>query len=404
MRPRAFLLTIGNEILKGSVLNTNAQFLGRELTSLGFEVLEQRACRDEMQEILDSISGALQVSDLLILTGGLGPTPDDLTRDAVAAYYQVPLEFSRKQYAFIERYYQKRKKKVPAIVRKEAMFPANSQPLFNQFGIALGFSIVEQGKLMVVLPGVPMEMQKMYGTLVKPLILKCFKKIPKRQRLIVKTVGLSEPDVMKKIGKDFFAEKFDFGIYPSLGEVALRMYTDSPKTVIALRRKVQERMGGSVYAYEERTLAETVGDILQRKKWSLAAAESCTGGLLASQITQVPGAGKYFRGSVTAYQIQAKRWLGVSEKVLKEKSLVSPEVAKELAITIRKNFDTDFGIGITGGAGPTKESGAPVGLVYLAIAGPKKVRVWKENFLGDRNQIQAKAVKKVLEYLWKWIR
>lgn len=404
MRPRAFLLTIGNELLKGSVLNTNAQFLGRELTSLGFEVLEQSACRDEMQEILDSLQRALQASDLLILSGGLGPTPDDLTRDAVAAYYQVPLEFSRKQYAFIEKYYRKRKKKVPAIVRKEALFPSNSSPLFNRFGIALGFSIFENGKLMVVLPGVPMELQKMFGTLVKPLILKRFKTIPKRQRLIVKTVGLSEPDVMKKLGKDFFSEKFDFGIYPSLGEVALRMYAESPKTIKALQDKVRQRMASSVYAYEEKMLSEVLGEILRKKKLSIAAAESCTGGLLASQITQVPGAGKYFRGSVTVYQIQIKRWLGVSAKVLQEKNVVSPEVAKALAQTIQKNFNTDFGIGITGVAGPKKEAGAPVGRVYLAIAGPKKVRVWKENFLGDRNQIQAKAVKKVLEYLWKWVR
>lgn len=404
MRPTAEVLTIGNELLKGSVLNTNAQFLGRELTSLGFEVTEQNACRDEINEIKEAFGRSYRRADLVIITGGLGPTPDDLTRDAIAAYFHIPLKFSSRQYAFIQKYYRQRKRKTPALVRKEAMFPANCQPLFNTFGIALGFSIFSGGKLVVVLPGVPSELEKMFDTLVKPLIKKSFKKLPKRQRLIVKTVGLSEPTVMQKLGRDFFSETFDFGIYPNLGEVAIRMYAESVKTIHNVKRKIQKRLGKSIYAYEEKTLPQVVGELLRSRKQSIAVAESCTGGLLASEITRIPGAGKYFRGSVTVYQIQVKRWLGVSQEVIRNHGVVSAETACELAKVTRQTFKTDYSIGITGVAGPKKEEGKPVGLVFIAIAGPRRTRVWKEHFLGDRTQIQAKAAKKSLEYLWRWIR
>jgi nicotinamide-nucleotide amidase len=403
MRPTAEILTIGNELLKGSVLNTNAKFLGRELTSLGFEVTEQSACRDEMREIMQSVGRCFRRADLLILCGGLGPTPDDLTRDAVAAYFRVPLKLSNRQYTFIRNYYRKRKRTVPEIVKKEAMFPANSHPLFNKVGIALGFYIFQDGKLMVVLPGVPVELEKMFVALVKPLIHQCFKRLPKRERLIVKTVGLSEPGVMMKLGRDFFSEPFDFGIYPETGEVTLRLYAESPPIIRRLALKVRKRLGKSVYATEEKSLSQALGEILRKKRKSVAVAESCTGGLLASQFTQVPGAGKYFRGSVTVYQIQVKRWLGVKKEVIKDNGVVSAETARELAKTIRSNFKTDYGIGVTGVAGP-KAEGGPIGLVYIAVAGAKKVKVWKENFLGERDQIQAKAAKKALEHLWRWIR
>lgn len=404
MRPTASILTIGNELLKGSVLNTNARYLGQQLTSLGFEVVAQTACRDDQREIGQAVGRSFGRSDLLILCGGLGPTPDDVTRDAVAAYFHVPLEFSSRQYAFIRHYYRSGKRKVPGLVRKEAMFPANSQPLFNRFGLALGFSICHNGKLMVSLPGVPVEMEKMFGTLVVPLLRKCFRNLPKRERLIVKTAGLSEPSVMQKLGRDFFSEAFDFGIYPSVGEVTLRIYAESFRVIQNLRRKIQKRLGSFIYAYEETSLAEVVGTHLKKKGKILAVAESCTGGLLASQITQIAGASRYFRGSVTVYQPHVKRWLGVSSERLKRSGDVSPVTTRKLAQKIREVMKADYGIGITGMAGPKTEGGLPVGRVYISLADAKKAKVWEENFLGDRNQIQAKASKKALEYLWKWIR
>lgn len=404
MRPLAEILTIGNEILKGSTLNTNARYLGKELTSDGFEVIRQSACRDDLVEIKNALSGAFGRADLVIACGGLGPTPDDLTRDAVAAYFGVPLQISKKQMDFIQNYYRARGRKMPKIVQKEAMFPENSKPLFNHFGIALGFYVIEKRKMLVVLPGVPIELEKMYIKLVKPLYKKYFPVISKRYCLVAKTVGLGEPTVMEKLGKDFFRDAFDFGIYPHPGEVGIRIYTESKTIVDRLQRKLKIRLSKNLYALEDISLVEALKRIFSKRGNTLAVAESCTGGLLSSEITKFSGASSFFRGSVTAYQSDIKAGLGVNPKLIRRFGVISEQVAQALALAARRSLRADYGIGITGVAGPEKEESKPVGLVYLAIANGNKVWVWKENFFGDREQIQRKAVIKALEYLWRLVR
>lgn len=403
IRPRAGILTIGGELLKGTVLNTNAQFLARELASLGFETAEQVSCRDVQTEIIRVFSRLFAETDLLILTGGLGPTPDDLTRDALAEFFRVPLVFSKKQFAFIQGYYRKRGKKVPPLVRKEAMFPANAVPLFNRFGIALGFYIQAGEKLVVVLPGVPVELENMFRSLVVPAIHQKFKNIAKRFPVIAKTVGLSEPDVMKRLKKDLFDDAFDFGIYPSEGEVALRLYADDPKVARRLFEKIKKRLGKYVYAFEEKTLAQAVGELLFKKKKTAAVAESCTGGLCSAEFTRIAGSSRYFRGGAVAYHADIKSRIGVSPLALKEGE-VSPRTAAELARAARNCFSADFGIGITGIAGPggaTKTK--PAGLVYIAVSGMRRTHVFKHHFWGTRAQVQSKTVKKALEHLRDFI-
>lgn len=400
MRPRAHILTVGNEVLKGTVLNTNARFLGRELTGLGFEVTGQSSCRDVIPEIRQSIGLALAGAELVILSGGLGPTPDDLTREAVSEYFDKPLKFSSRQYKFIQGYYRKHKKKVPPLVRKEAMFPSGSKPLFNRVGIALGFQVWQNGKMTVVLPGVPMELEKMFHALVVPEIHSHFPSIAKRFSLIVRTVGLSEPRVMENLGKSFFRESFDFGIYPHPGETTVRIYAESAGVIGRLKRMVSRRLAGSVYAWNDTPLAQTVGQLLKKKRKTLAVAESCTGGLLSSMITQVPGAGKFFRAGVTVYQTDIKKWIGADPRVLK-KGVISAATARELAEKARTTLKSDYGIGITGVAGPEREEGFPVGRVYIAVAGPRKTVALEQDFLGERIPIQIKAAVKSLEMLWK---
>ncbi len=400
---QAGLLTIGNELLKGSVLNTNAAFLGQELTQAGFMVLEQIACRDEIPEITARFGEILSRCDLVIVSGGLGPTPDDVTREGIAAYFHVPLVFSSSQYRLIRGYYRRRGRSIPAIVRREAMFPANAAPLLNRFGIALGFTIQWQDKLVVVLPGVPSELEKMFRDNVKPLIRKCFRKLSNRPGLVARMVGVSEPEVMRRLRADFFEDPFEFGIYPDLGEITLRLQADKAAVIQRLKTKIRKRLQPWLYAMEDISLSETIGRALAAKRQSLAVAESCTGGRLASEITRVPGSSRYFFGGAVAYDNALKQSLaGVSPATLKKSGAVSPETALELARGIRRITGASYGIGITGVAGP--EGGTqqkPVGLVYLALVSHKRARVWKENFWGDRFQVQAKAVTKILEYLWR---
>lgn len=406
------IITIGAELLKGSVLNTNARFLGWELTDLGFDVRWQTACGDVIEAIGQALREAIGRSDLIILSGGLGPTPDDLTREALSQFFKVPLTFSSSQFSEIRKHYQRLDRHVPEMVRREAHFPANATPLINRYGIALGFTMVHKSRLVVVLPGVPVELEKMFRELVKPLLRRHFRKrLVPRPALVVKTIGLSEPQIMMRLGRDFFKDSFDFGIYPAAGEVSMRIQADLVAIIRRLRRKVDLRLGDSIYAFEDKSLAEVVGTILTRRRKTLAAAESCTGGLLASEVTKTAGASQYFKGGLTVYSNEVKKiffeWSGEKHAVqdLLRKGAVSKEVAAALAEGIRKQLGTTYGIGITGIAGPVGGSRRkPVGLVYLSLASPEKVKVWKREFWGDRNQIQTKAMKKALEYLWREIR
>ncbi len=397
----AAILTIGTEVLKGSVLNTNAQFLGKELTGLGFNVVHQSSCRDVLNEIADALASSLKQAPLVILSGGLGPTPDDLTRIALAKYFRRPLRFSKEQFALIESFYRKRSKKVPSIVRREAMIPSGAMPLLNRFGIALGFCMKHRNQLIIALPGVPSELHGMFHQVVVPQILRHFQKIGNLERLVVKTAGRSEPRVMERLGNKFLAPSFEFGIYPSAGEVALRLYSRSVKVIQKLRKKITARLRGDIYAWEEISLAEVLGKKLLQKNKTLAAAESCTGGLLSSMITEIPGSSRYFKGGVIVYANEVKQWLGVKLSSLSRHGAVSAAVAKELSQKIRQHLKSDFGVAITGIAGPGVGGNKPVGLVYIAIAGKSRCRVWKEQFFGERRQIQEKAAKKALELLWR---
>lgn len=405
-KPKAEILTIGAELLKGSTLNTNAQYLGRELTRLGFRVHAQVSCDDVVAEIKKSLAEALERSDLVILTGGLGPTPDDVTRDCLAEFFKVPLVFSKKQYAHIVRYYRTYQRPVPALVRKEACFPQNAVPLINRHGIALGFYHAWNDRLIVVLPGVPVELRKMYEDLVLPLVRAYFKKIPRHTSLVVKTVGLSEPTVMARLGNGFFREPFEFGIYPYPGEATVRIDAAKAATVRRCRAVIRKKIGDSVYAFEDVSLAGAVGKLLSKKRQTLAVAESCTGGLLAAAMTAVPGASRYFTGGVCAYGNAVKEdLLGVSGGLLKRGGAVSAAVARAMARGVRSRLRTTYGIGVTGIAGP---SGAgtrkAVGLVFIALAAPRGCRAWRHYFLGDRGQIQNKAATKALEHLWRAVR
>ncbi len=409
MYDHAEILTIGAELLKGSTLNTNAQFLGRELTQLGFRVVAQTSCGDAIPEIAARLRDALSRSTVIILTGGLGPTPDDLTREAVASYFDVPLIFSKEQFANIRKYYRRHakpsKRTIPDLVRKEALYPENAVPLINRFGIALGFYLRQGRQWIFVLPGVPAELEKMFKQNICGLLKKNFAHLAEKPHLVAKIVGLSEPEIMTKLGRDFFNLPFEFGIYPAPGEVAIRVNAEKKAITRELKQKIKRRLGGSVYAYEDISLAKAIGKILTARKKSLAVAESCTGGKLSAEITHVPGASRYFKGGVTVYSDAWKDALGVPKHLIQAKGAVSPEVALILAQKVRIFAKSTYGLGVTGIAGPSGGSKRkPVGLVYIAVAGPNHSKGEQHLFWGDRDQIRTKAAKKALEYLWRTIR
>ena len=404
-RPVAEILSIGTELLTGTTVNTNAAYLGKELTRLGFKVAHQSACRDERVSIHEALRTALDRSDVIFASGGLGPTPDDITRESIADFFRVPLVFSREQCRQICQHYRRRGKKVPALVKREAYFPANAKPLLNQFGIALGFSIEMRQRIIVVLPGVPGELTRLFEGRVRNFLQRKFPKLRPKASLTVKTVGLSEPTIMKRLGPSFFKwGTFDFGIYPEVGEVSLRIYADSFPLIRRIRRHVERVLGKEVYSFSDESLEQVIGKQLSSTGRSVSLAESCTGGRIAQKLTAVPGASQYFKGGVVAYDNEVKiRALGVPTLLLRKAGAVSRQCAVAMAKGVRTQWRSTLGIAVTGIAGPTGGSrGKPVGLVYIAIASEKKSRAWEEHFGGDREQIQTRAAKKALEYLWRW--
>lgn len=405
MRPRAFLLTIGAELLKGSVLNTNSQYLSKGLSGLGIEVTGHGSCPDLIPAIETSLKQALAQTDLVILTGGLGPTPDDVTREALAAFFHVPLLFSQDQFRRIQKVYRRYGRRVPSLVRREAFYPENAVPMINRYGIALSFYIpVGTRKLVIVLPGVPLEAERMYDELVVPLVRRYFAPLQPKPELIAKILGHSEPDVMCKLGKSFFDIPFEFGIYPAPGEVTLRLYAESQKIIQKLRKFLDQKFGRAIFARTDISLAEAVGHELIKRKASLAVAESCTGGLLASEITRVAGSSRYFLGGSICYHKRLKEQLGISNALLRKEGAVSAATAKALARGIRRQTGASFGIGITGIAGPgggTKTK--PVGLVYIGLASATQTQVGRYLIFGGRRQVQWKASQKALERLWRFL-
>ena len=406
MKPTAAILSVGNEVLRGSVVNTNAAFLGRELTGLGFEVTFHGVCADSQEAIRFRLGDILRRVDVCFIMGGLGPTPDDVTREGIASHFNVPLVFSAAQYRRLQKIYKRFGKRVPTIVKREAFYPENAKPLINRFGIALGFSIETQQKTVIALPGVPAELENMYFDVVLPVLKKKYTRILKSRKLIVKMVGISEPDVMKKLGKDFFNESFDFCIYPSAGEVMIRILADNAAVLGRLKKKIAARLKDRIYAWDETPFSAVIAKILTKKKRTLAVAESCTGGLLASRITAQPGASAFFRGGIVAYHPLAKKKLGVPDEMIQAYGEVSSQVALQLARSIREKMEASYGIGVTGIAGPGGGSAKkPVGLVYIGLASSDgKSRVWKHVFWGERRQVKVRAEVKALEYLWRKIR
>lgn len=404
--PQCELITIGSELLNGSVLNTNAQFLSGRITRLGIEVVFQTSCRDCEREIIECLKTAFLRSDLVFVTGGLGPTPDDITREAVGAFFRCGLKFDQKQYRHIVRYFKKFKKTPPFMTKKEAFLPEIAKPLLNRFGIALGFYVESDEKLTVVLPGVPRELINMYNTVVEPLILNKFKERLAYYTAEAHLAGLYETQVMQKLGKGFFKNRdFEFGIYPEIGEVTIRIKTQDLKLKKVLEREMGKRLKPFLYSLNGCSLAEIIGSLLVKRKFTLSVAESCTAGLLAERLTDFAGSSQFFKGGIIAYHNRIKtNYLDISKNLLEKKGAVSKEVCSQMAKAIRLKFDSSIGISITGIAGPSGGSPKkPVGLVYIGLSDKKRTKIFDFLFSGERSKIRLQAAQKALFLLYQWL-
>ena len=404
---RAELLTIGSELMSGATLNTNAAYLGRRLGEHGFACQRHLTVGDERPALVGAIREALPRGELLILTGGLGPTFDDITMDAVAEATGRRLLYAPQAARTIRRFYTRRHRRLQRVALRQAWLPRGGTALANPLGTAPGLWLeLPPNRLLIALPGVPREMQAIFEQEVAPRLRRRHAGAPTLSRTL-RTAGIVELSIERLLRNLRLPLSMTVGLYPSLRMVDVRLTTSDRSLSRARKRladaesKLRRRLGDAVYGADEESLEGVIGARLVRRRLSLAVAESCTGGLLSDRLTNVPGSSRYFRGGVVAYHNDIKRTqLGVSARTLAQGGAVSAQTAQAMAQGVRQRLGADIGISITGVAGPNGGSiGKPIGLVYLGLADHRRARSQRYRFFGDRLAIKHQAVQACLDWL-----
>ncbi|MCX6900529.1 MAG: competence/damage-inducible protein A [Verrucomicrobia bacterium] len=413
------LVVTGTELLLGYVVNTHPNYIAPRLGSLGIRVTRIVTVGDDRCAMADAVSQALQRADLVIVTGGLGPTSDDVTRDVVAELLGRKLREDKKVLAKIKARFRARKVRMPKAIAVQAQVPEDALVLPNDHGTAPGLAfecgirIAECGmtetaadvqRLLVLLPGPPRELKPMFDNYVMPLLRARGYATPAACR-VFRTVGVGESWVAEMVEPLVKGRSdVELGYCARPNEVDVRLITRGSGAVALadeLETRVRKRLGDIIFGGENDRLEDVVVRELIRQKRKLATAESCTGGLLASRITNVSGSSEVFTEGIVCYSNEAKmRDAGVKAKTLKAHGAVSRQVARELAEGIRQRAGTDFGVGITGIAGPTGGTAKkPVGLVFMALAGRRATEVRRAVWRYDRETFKFVVTQTALDML-----
>ncbi|WP_288222544.1 competence/damage-inducible protein A [uncultured Clostridium sp.] len=405
---KAELVSIGTEILLGDIVNTNAQFLAKELANLGIDVYHQCVIGDNEERILKAFKEAFDRCDIIITTGGLGPTQDDLTKELGAKYFNKKMILHEPSLEWIKKYLDIKDNEVLEANKNQAYFPEGAIILPNENGTAPGAIISENNKTLIILPGPPKEMKAMFTNHVYKYLSQLTKEIIKSKTLRI--FGIGESLMAKKIN-DIIENSMNPTVAPYAKEyeVTLRITSkekSEEKCDALIKSKCDEIkniIGEYIYGEGETSLETVVSELLCKKNLSISTAESCTGGMIAATLISYPGISEVFKEGVVTYSNESKiRRLGVKEETLKKFGAVSEEIAREMVEGVAKNLNTDIAISTTGIAGPgggTEEK--PVGLVYVGIYIKGKTIVEKLNLTGDRESIRKKATLNSLNLLRK---
>ena len=405
---KAEVISIGDELLIGQVVNTNASYIGRKLSEIGITVERVVSVGDKLEDIIYEFELGFKNFDILIVTGGLGPTHDDVTKSAVCKFFNTKLVLNEDVLSKISEFLKKRGRgELNKMNREQAMVPEKAKIIPNHWGTAPGFIFEEKGKIMIVMPGVPKEMIGMMESTVLNYLKKFSGGVIKYKNL--KTTGIPEAylyELLNETVKEI--EKFaKVAFLPSYLGVRIRITVSADniekanELIEKAEKMIREKAGKYIYGVDDEELEAVVGKILKEKKLKLAVAESCTGGLITHRITNVPGSSKYFERGVVAYSNEAKvQILGVPEELIKKHGAVSEEVAIAMAEGVRKISNADIGISTTGIAGPTGATPTkPVGLVWIGYADKNESFAKKFLFGDDRLENKERAAQAALEIL-----
>lgn len=407
---RCELISVGTEILLGDIVNTNAQYLAKELASMGIDVYYQSVVGDNKERMLKAFEEGLSRSDMIITTGGLGPTKDDMTKELACEYFGLECQLDEDSLKSIKEYFNRMGRECVKSNEKQAYFPKEAKILKNNNGTAPGAILEKENKMIIVLPGPPREMKPMFDESVRPYLEKLT-----GYTILSETVriyGIGESKV-----EDLVQDLIDNGTNPTVapyakeGEVTLRVTAkgkskeECVKLIEPIIEEIKNRLGDSIYNLGEEGLNLTLAKMLVEKELTIGTSESCTGGLLGATLIDYPGISNVFLEGAITYSNDAKiRTLGVRKETLDKFGPVSEETAREMAEGIRKRCGSYIGVSTTGIAGPgggTEDN--PVGLVYIAVSIGDNTVVMRNVFNGDRNAIRRRACLKALDMVRKGI-
>jgi len=406
---RAEIIATGSELLSGGVVDTNTVFLSEELLDIGIETAFKTIVGDDEKDMEDAVRIARERVDVILVTGGIGPTEDDITRRAIARVLKKRLVLSDDALKAVKAVF--KAKEYPAANDRQALIPAGARLLGNPVGVAPGFVLVEDEKFVAVLPGVPAEMQAMFREHLRPALEEHFGGKAVIRRKVLHTCGLSESKVNELIQDILKQKRPAVGLTARDTSVDIRIVAHegsgarSRSTMERTEAEIRKKLGDTVYGVDGQEMEEIVGALLLQRKMTLAVAESCTGGLIGARITNIAGSSAYFERGVVVYSNAAKtELLGVPADLIERHGAVSREVAKAMAQEMRERARTDLGLAITGIAGPsggTPEK--PVGLVYIALATAGGVTTTENRFLGTRTQVRQRSAQTALDMVRRYL-
>ncbi len=405
---KAEIISIGSEILRGQISDTNSNFIVKKLVELSIDVEHISAVSDNPESLLSTLKQALQRSDLIITTGGLGPTEDDITYQTITRALNLKLIKYPEAEKNLKRILKKINKRISPSNLKQVYLPEGAKIIINQYGTAPAMILEKDNKIICSFPGVPHEMKNLIEENLIPYLKEKFPPSMIKKSKILKITGLGESSVNELI-RDYMNKQtnFSFGIYANPEDIQVQITTQAPtekeveKLLQSSVNQLTKILGNYVYGTGKQSLEEVVGNLLKTKKLKVAVAESCTGGMLGEMITRIPGSSEYFQGGVISYNARVKEdLLKVPPEVIRKYGEVSKQVAKLMAEGVRINCHSDIGISITGIAGPGGATEKKkVGLAYMALAGGKKTITQKHQLFGSRQLIRLRSARRALNML-----
>ncbi len=406
---KAYIISIGDELLVGQVINKNAAYIAQKMSDMSLDVVKICDIPDDIETIKNELDTGFERADLVLMTGGLGPTHDDVTREAIVSYFNTELVVNEEALQNTKEFLEKRGMEFKEIHKSQGLLPKNAEMIPNTKGTAPGMWIKHGDKYLAVMPGVPIEMKAMVDDFIcSRLRTVTDYALTKIVRKTLLTTGLPESELALKLGNiEELLEGASLAFLPSQFGVRMRITVkgetrnEALDKLLLIEQRIRSRVGRYIYGVDNQKLEEVVAKLLIERDMTISTAESCTGGLIASRLTDIPGSSAYFERGIVSYSNGAKvELLNVDEDTLQTNGAVSPEVAEQMAIGVRQSCGTDLGLSVTGIMGPTGATmNKPIGLVYIGLADESKCVVKKFNFGDDRLTNKDKTAQQALEFV-----